>query len=211
MQYTICDGSMSDNQIIGESANALSWEVEQEHIIQLEGVVEKTSEWVDESYDCYKVKKVVKDVGEIAVQVISFALWPQPIVEEWVLLESVLHTKKVEKWVDKSEVVKEVSLKKCATIKEIAHDEVKGKVKSRSHPDKAEKVFFQSKLNLVSCFTQEVGSHSYGKTYEAEYENAGAEGGYKGEESVEWQVGCTTCSGAYCYKSKFHWVVVKVE
>lgn len=59
-----------------------------------------------------------------------------------------------------------------------------------------------------------MGTPAYNKTYLAEKDNLGAEGVYKLEESVECGVKhgvWKAKEGHYSYKSKFHWMVVKVE
>lgn len=132
------------------------------------------------------------------------------------MLELEIYIKKLEKVVDKLDVVKVVFLKQKKLVKECIFEEVIGKVKIWFYFEEQEKFLFGGKFynNLLFCFVQEVGIFVYNKIYSVEKDNFGVEGVYKLEEFVECGVryGMQKLKQGYCsYKLKFYWEVVKVE
>ena len=201
-QHMTRDGLTLDNQTTGESVNVSSREAEQEYTAQPEGAAEKILERADELHDRHKAKKAAKDAGETVAQATGPVSRLQFTAEERASPELAPYIKKAEKRADQLEAAKEALPKKRVVTKETVYDEAKGKAKSRLYFDKVEKSPPQLKPNPASRPIQEAGLYLHGKIHEVEHENVGVEGGHKGEELAERQVGRMIRSGVHRHKLK---------
>ena len=210
-QHMTRDGLTLDNQTTGESVNVSSREAEQEYTAQPEGAAEKILERADELHDRHKAKKAAKDAGETVAQTTGPVSRLQFTAEERASPELAPYIKKAEKRADKLEAAKEALPKKRVVTKETVYDEAKGKAKSRLYFDKVEKAPPQLKPNPASRPIQEAGLYLHGKIHEVEHENVGVEGGHKGEELAERQVGRMIRSGVHRHKLKPYRAAAKAE
>ena len=210
-QHMTRDGLTLDNQTTGESVNVSSREAEQEYTAQPEGAAEKILERADELHDRHKAKKAAKDAGETVAQTTGPVSRLQFTAEERASPELAPYIKKAEKRADKLEAAKEALPKKRVVTKETVYDEAKGKAKSRLYFDKVEKAPPQLKPNPASRPIQEAGLYLHGKIHEVEHENVGVEGGHKGEELAERQVGRMIRSGVHRHKLKPYRATAKAE
>ena len=210
-QHMTRDGLTLDNQTTGESVNVSSREAEQEYTTQPEGAAEKILERADELHDRHRAKKAAKDAGETVAQTTGPVSRLQFTAEERASPELAPYIKKAEKRADKLEAAKEALPKKRVVTKETVYDEAKGKAKSRLYFDKVEKAPPQLKPNPASRPIQEAGLYLHGKIHEVEHENVGVEGGHKGEELAERQVGRMIRSGVHRHKLKPYRATAKAE
>ena len=201
-QHMTRDGLTLDNQTTGESVNVSSREAEQEYTAQPEGAAEKILERADELHDRHKARKAAKDAGKTVAQATGPVSRLQFTAEERASPELAPYIKKAEKRADQLEAAKEALPKKRVVTKETVYDEAKGKAKSRLYFDKVEKSPPQLKPNPASRPIQEAGLYLHGKIHEVEHENVGVEGGHKGEELAERQVGRMIRSGVHRHKLK---------
>lgn len=210
-QHMTCDGLTLDNQTTGESVNVSSREAEQEYTAQPEGAAEKILERADELHDRHKARKAAKDAGKTVAQATGPVSRLQFTAEERASPELAPYIKKAEKRADQLEETKEALPKKRVVTKETVYDEAKGKAKSRLYFDKVEKSTPQLKPNPASRPIQEAGLYLHGKIHEVEHENVGVEGGHKGEELAERQVGRMIRSGVHRHKLKPYRAAAKAE
>ena len=210
-QHMTRDGLTLDNQTTGESVNVSSREAEQEYTTQPEGAAEKILERADELHDRHKARKAAKDAGKTVAQATGPVSRLQFTAEERASPELAPYIKKAEKRADKLEAAKEALPKKRVITKETVYDEAKGKAKSRLYFDKVEKAPPQLKPNPASRPIQEAGLYLHGKIHEIEHENVGVEGGHKGEELAERQVGRMIRSGVHRHKLKPYRAAAKAE
>ncbi|MCQ5129477.1 NlpC/P60 family protein [Butyricicoccus faecihominis] len=206
------DGLTLENQTTGESANVSDREAEQDYTgPEPGGASEKVTERAGDIRDRRKAKRAAKSGADTAAQATGPASRLQFTAEERASPELAPYIQKAEKRADKLDAAREALPKKRVVTKETVYDEATGKAKSRLHFEKVEKDLPKLKPSPASRPVQEAALFLHGKIHEVEHENVGVEGGHKGEELAERQVGRAIRSGIRRHKLKPYRAAAKAE
>ena len=209
-QHMTRDGLTLDNQTTGESVNVSSREAEQEYTAQPEGAAEKILERADELHDRHKAKKAAKDAGETVVQATGPVSRLQFTAEERASPELAPYIKKAEKRADQLEATKEALPKSASSPRKPFMTRPRARLKAGC--------ILTRWRNPLPAQTKPgqppyTGSRALSprKNPRGRTRKCGVEGGHKGEELAERQVGRMIRSGVHRHKLKPYRAAAKAE
>ena len=209
------DGLTLENQATGEVENISSREAKQDYTPGTGGTAEKLLEWADNAHDRHKAKKSAKQAATTAAEGDASLHRPssrlQLTEEERADPDLQPYTRKADQKADKLDAARDAIPKKRVVVKETVYDEATGKAKSALHFEQQDKGPPNLKPNPAGRPVSEVLLFAHGKIHEVESENVGVEGGHKGEELAERQVGRAIRSGIRHHKFKPYRAAEKAE
>ena len=209
------DGLTLENQATGEVENISSREAEQDYTPEAGGTAEKLLERADDAHDRHKAKKSAKQAAATAAEGDAALHRPssrlQLTEEERANPDLQPYIRKADKKADKLDAARDAIPKKRVVVKETVYDEATGKAKSALSFEQQDKGPPKLKPNPAGRPVSEALLFVHGKIHEVEHENAGVEGGHKGEELAERQAGRAIRSGVHRHKLKPYRAAAKAE
>ena len=211
------DGLAVENQADGTVENISSREAEQDYSADAEGKAEKILERAEDIKDGHKNKKKAKKAAETAATAESedglhrSAARLELTEEERADPELQPYIHKAGAKADKLDAARAALPKKRVPIKGKVYDAVSGKAKSTLRFEQQDKGPPSLKPNPASRPLSEALLFAHGKIHEVEHENVGVEGGHKGEELAERQMGRMIRSGVHRHKLKPYRAAAKAE